>query len=136
MVDQTIDQLRLFFSKEARVVKKLALIEIKCDGLADGETKKLVPRFRRKPLGNPVDVTKNWKEWGNPEEIPGPRPFREIPDVFTGRIYLRSPENEPLFRSVEEVSADDSGVILVSFSSVNPSIESVNLIPKLRYTIQ
>ena len=117
-------------------MKKLVLIEIKCDGLADGETKRLVPRFRRRPVGNPVDVTKNWKQWGDPMAIPDPPPSREIPDDFTGKIYLRSPENQSLFRSSRGVSADDSGVVEASFNSVNSSIESINIVPKLGYTIQ
>ncbi|WP_172799707.1 hypothetical protein [Leptolyngbya sp. O-77] len=117
-------------------MKKLILTEIKCDGLADGEIKKLVPRFRRRPVGNPVDVTKTWKRWGDPEEIPDPQPFREMPDEFNGKIYLRSPENQPLFESSEDISANDSGAGQTSFVPVNPSTASAGIVPKLRYVIQ
>jgi hypothetical protein len=117
-------------------VKKLILTEIKCDGLADGEIKKLVPRFRRRPVGNPVDVTKNWKRWGDPKEIPGPQPSSEIPDEFNGKIYLRSPENQPLFESSKDISANDPGAGQTSFVPVNPSTASVGIVPKLRYVIQ
>lgn len=117
-------------------MKKLILTEIKCDGLANGEIKKLVPRFRRRPVGNPVDVTKNWKRWGDPKEIPGPQPFSEIPDEFNGKIYLRSPENQPLFESSKDISANDSGAGQTSFVPVNPSTASAGIVPKLRYVIQ
>lgn len=119
-------------------MKKLTLTAIKCEGLANGETKKLTPRFRGKLMGNPVDTERRWKQWGNPAEIPDAPPSGNIPvnSPFSSRIYLMSPTNEILFISQETVTSNDSGEKQTLFDPFSPSTADASIRPRLRYRIQ
>ncbi|MFQ3615624.1 MAG: hypothetical protein SNJ57_01215 [Cyanobacteriota bacterium] len=119
-------------------MKKLILTAIKCDGLANGETKKLTPKFRGRLMGKPVNTERRWKQWGKPAGIPNPPPSGDIPSLdFIDRIYLVSPiTNETLFISRETISSEDSGAKQTLFDPFNHSTADVNIRPRLKYTIQ
>ncbi|WOB45455.1 hypothetical protein HNI00_21710 [Thermoleptolyngbya oregonensis NK1-22] len=117
-------------------MKKLILTAIKCDGLTNGETKRFVPHFRGIPIGAPVEVTKNWRQWGNPAQIPGPKPTANVAVNVRGKIELRSVNNDPLYESRQEVSHDNPGNKQTTFTSTNGATSNVNHVPRLKFTVE
>jgi len=111
-------------------MKTLRLKRIKCRGLSDGETLQLRPVFRANYLGDSVVVTRRWQNF-NPDT-----PAGTIPPDFVGRLYLYSPEEVPLFVSLNNVSYVDIGHRNAQFIAVSPSIARAGVEPRLRYAVE